>query len=88
MVVKVMVVIMMIRIIMKIWEQLFSDVLQNRFFSKVREFHRKTPVLELLFNKVAEHFQWLLLKIVNSSSYLSVLPIVAKRQFHQFFYKN
>ena len=75
-----------------------------------RKFHRKTPVLELLFNDVAgpkacnfiksklehrffpmkfanflrtpfftEHLRWLLLKVMNSSRYLRVLPIVAKK---------
>ena len=33
-----------------------------------------------------EHLQWLLLKIMNSSSCLRVLPIVATKQFHQFKY--
>ena len=31
---------------------LFVDVLQNSCFSKFRNIHRKTPVLESLFNKV------------------------------------
>ena len=29
-----------------------------------------------------------LMKIMNSSSYLKVLKTIAKKQFHQFFYKN
>ena len=33
-------------------KQSFTDVLQNRFSGKFRRFHRKTPVLEYLFNKV------------------------------------
>ena len=35
-----------------------------------------------------EHFGWLLLKIINSSSYLRVLAIVATKWFHQFFYNS
>ena len=35
-----------------------------------------------------EHFPWLLLQIMNTNNYLSVLPIFATRLFHQFFYKN
>ena len=34
-------------------KQLFADVLQNRCSWKFRKFHRKTPVLESLFNEVA-----------------------------------
>ena len=30
---------------------------------------------------LTEHFRWLLLKIMNSSSYLRVLPIVATKYF-------
>ena len=44
------------------------NVLQNRCSLKFRNIHRKTPVLESLFNKVAglnsffiEHLRWLLL---------------------------
>ena len=33
-------------------KQLFADVLQNKC-SKFRNIHRKKPVLEFLFNKVA-----------------------------------
>ena len=33
----------------------FTDVLQNRCFEKFRKFHRKTPVLESHYNKVAGH---------------------------------
>ena len=31
----------------------FADVFQKRSFQKFRNIHRKTPVLEYLFNKVA-----------------------------------
>ena len=31
----------------------FADVPQNRCSSKLRKFHKKIPVLESLFNKVA-----------------------------------
>ena len=31
---------------------LFADLLQNRFSKEFRKFHRKTPVLESLFNNV------------------------------------
>ena len=105
--VMMMMMIMVMRIIMKIWKQSLEDVLQNRFSSKFRKFHRKTRVLEFLFNKFfnfiknrfqhscfpmkftnflrtpfsTEHLLWLLLKIMSSSSYLSVLPIVAKNSF-------
>ena len=51
MVVKAMMAIMMTGIIIKIWKQSFIDVLQNKSSLKFRKFHRKTPVLELLFNK-------------------------------------
>ena len=34
-------------------KQLFTDVLQNRCSQKFRNIHRKTPVLESLFDKVA-----------------------------------
>ena len=44
MAVKVMMVIMMMRIIIKMWKRSFADVLQNRFSEKL---------LEFLFNKVA-----------------------------------
>ena len=29
-----------------------------------------------------------IMKIMNNSSYLRVLPIIATKLFHQFFYKN
>ena len=35
-------------------KQPFADVLQNRFSQKVRNIHRKTHVLESLFDKVAD----------------------------------
>ena len=38
---------------MKTEKQMFADVLQNRCSLKFLKFHRKTPVLESLFNKVA-----------------------------------
>ena len=34
-------------------KQSFADVLENRCSSKFRKFHRKTPMLECLFNKAA-----------------------------------
>ena len=34
-------------------KQPFVDVLQSRFFEKFHNIHRKTPLLESLFNKVA-----------------------------------
>ena len=37
----------------KLQKQSFADVLQNRCSKKFRKFHRKIPVLEYLFNKVA-----------------------------------
>ena len=43
-----------IRIYNKILEkQSFADVLQNRYSQKFRNFDKKIPVLESLFNKVA-----------------------------------
>ena len=33
-------------------KQSLAGVLQNRCSKKIRKFHRKTPVLESLFNKV------------------------------------
>ena len=54
MVVKMIMVIMMMRIIRKIWNKSLTDVLQNRCSWKVCKFHRKTPVLKFLFNKVAD----------------------------------
>ena len=33
--------------------QSFSNVLQNRCSKKFHNFHKKTPVLEFIFNKVA-----------------------------------
>ena len=33
-------------------KQLFTDVLQNKCSQNLVKFHRKTPVLETLFNKV------------------------------------
>ena len=35
-----------------LWKKSLPDPLQNRCFQKFRKFHRKTPVLESLFNKV------------------------------------
>ena len=35
------------------WEAVFRSVLWNRCSWKFRKFHRKTPVLDFLFNKVA-----------------------------------
>ena len=35
-------------------KQPFADVLQNKCFSKFCKIHRKTPVLESLFNKAAD----------------------------------
>ena len=40
-------------ILLKLKKQPFVDVLQNRCSQKFRKFHRKTPVLESLFNKAA-----------------------------------
>ena len=37
----------------KLQRQSFADILQNRSSKKFRKFHRKTAVLESLFNKVA-----------------------------------
>ena len=37
----------------KLQKQSFADILQERFSYKFRNFHRKIPVLESLFNKVA-----------------------------------
>ena len=34
-------------------KQSFADVLQNRCSEKLDKFHRKIPVMESLFNKVA-----------------------------------
>ena len=53
MVVKVMIVEMMIKNYIENIEESFADVLQNKYSQKFRKFHRKTPVLEFLFNKVA-----------------------------------
>ena len=36
----------------KLQKQSFADILQERFSYKFRNFHRKIPVLESLFNKV------------------------------------
>ena len=36
-----------------LWRKSFADALQNRCYEKFRKFHRKLPVLESLFNKVA-----------------------------------
>ena len=37
----------------KLQKQSFADILQNRYSKKFRKFHRKTPVLKSLLNKVA-----------------------------------
>ena len=39
-------------ILMFLGKQSFGDVLQNTFSQKFRKFHRKTPVLESIFNKL------------------------------------
>ena len=36
-------------------KQSFGDALQNRWSKKLCKFHRKTPVMESLFNKVASN---------------------------------
>ena len=38
-------------------KQSFEDILQNRCFQKFCKFHRNTPILESLFNKVAGMLQ-------------------------------
>ena len=43
-------------------KQPFADVLQNRYSQKFRNIHRKTPVLESLFNKVARLKAWNFIK--------------------------
>ena len=92
-VVKVMIVIVMVRIIMKIIKQSFADVFQNRCSWEFCKFHRKAPVLELLFNKVAalkacnfikntstQVLSYKICELVkNASSYLGVLPIVVTK---------
>ena len=53
-------------------------------FIKNRPQHRCFPVRFANFLRTplfTVHFRWLLLKIMNSSSYLRVLPIVAKNSF-------
>ena len=53
--------------------------------------HKHFPydICKLLKNNFfTEHLWWLLLKIINSSRYLRVFPVVAKKLFNQFFCKN
>ena len=60
-----------IRIYNKILEkQSFADVLQNRYSQKFRNFDKKIPVLESLFNKVAAT---LLKRYSNTGVFLSNL---------------
>ena len=71
-------------------KQSFADVLQTRCSSKFRKFHRKTPVLESLFNKVAgrprrtpfftEYLRWLLLHRSKHAP-----KIMIKKLFPMFF---
>ena len=67
-------------------KQSFTDVLENRCSQKFCKFHKKAPVLESLFNKVAgevlrtcsftEHIQWLLLWFLQqNNSIFSVITI-------------
>ena len=68
-------------------EQLFANVLQNMCSLKFRSIHRKSPVLESLFNKVAglqeegkkdltQMFSWLCCKIFYDT-FLYRTPLVA-----------
>ena len=60
-------------------------------FIKNRIQHRCFPIKFANFLRTpyfTKHFQWLLLKIMNSNNCLRDLPIFVSRFFHQFFYKN
>ena len=58
-----------VKLVFKVQKQSFADVLQNRRSWKYHKFHRKTPVLESLLNKVASP-QALLKKGSNTSVFL------------------
>ena len=63
-------------------KQSFADVLQNRRSSKFRKCHKKTPVLESLFNKVAD------LKGKKRGSNTGVFPIKFVKFFRTPFLQN
>ena len=63
----------------------FNKVVGAKTFIKNRLQHRRFPVKFANFLRApffAECLQWLLLKIMNSSNYLRVFPIVAKNSFN------
>ena len=51
-------------------KQLFADVLQNRCSSTFCQIHRKVPILESLFNKVAHVVPYDLCGILKSTYFL------------------
>ena len=53
-------------------KQSFTNILQNRFSLKFGKFHRKTPVLDPLFNKVAGLKTRNLIKKTLQGRYFSV----------------
>ena len=50
-------------------KQPFADVIQNRCSQKFRKFHRKTPALKSLFNKVADLASATLIKGDTNTSF-------------------
>ena len=59
-----------------------GSVLQNRCSWKFRNMHRKTPVLEYLFNNVVDLNAWTLLK---TDSNTSVILQILQKVYEQFF---
>ena len=55
---------------LRVQEQPFADILQNRCCEKFDNVHRKAPVLESLFNKVAGFKAWNFIKNILQQRYI------------------